>query len=701
VLDLELTERAEAVARRAAELGGGQPCLHHWMLAIIDCCPEVVEALSPASGDLAETRRCYEGFLEDNDPGMAFSLETVTAALPLTARPFTETDLARAVLLCAGFPLRDATADTLEIRLADASSTPTLDQLGIDLTAQARTAPGLPVVGRDAEIQQVLETLCRRTKRNPLLLGPAGVGKTAIVEGLARRIAAGDVPAGLRDARLVQLTVTALTAGCTHVGDFEARMQAVVAEASQPHIILFLDEAHTMIGAGVGRGNNDLANMLKPALARGDVACIAATTDEEFHAYFEHDGALLRRFQPITVPELDPTATLAVLRAARDVLAPARGVAVDDELLAFIVDFAGRYLRYRHFPDKAIDILDQCLACAVAGGRDRLTAEDAAHVARRLAGMPEALLKRLPQLRARLLGRSQLPPAAVEALITRLGVTLRGYDLRAVRPNAVLLLLNDAAGESAALAGLLAETLFADAGRTLAIDFSRFTQPGDVTMLVGAPPGFVGYERPVALHQVIDTPWCVLRCENLHAANPAALEVLAQGLREGVITLADGKRAYLCETLVLLTAHLPTAAMASFGLGEAPSPADLRERAGAFLGASLLEQADLLCAEVHDGAALRGAWLREALLAELCARFSPLGVQVVVEDSALSWLLAQGRMTTTQTEWERLIDEQLSPQIIPHLPAARPAHSLVLHVWADGESCRVTPGQGDTGACPE
>ena len=360
---------------------------------------------------------------------------------------------------------------------SSAGATPLLDKLGVDLTKAAR-AEMSPIIGREEEIELVIETLCRLTKRNPALIGPAGVGKTAIVEGLAQRVARAAVPEALRNLRIIMLPVSVLVANCKYVGEFEERMLALLGEANQPGIVLFIDEAHTVLGAGAGgRNGNDLANILKPALARGEIACIAATTDEEYRLHIESDSALERRFQPVRVQELTPAQTLVVLLRLRDELARLRGVEVPAEELEWIVAFAGQYLRNRHFPDKAVDILEQCVAYGLTQNKARLTQADIELVARRMVGMPLDVSHRLALLHEQLCRRSILPRETVTALVNRLNITLRGFDLRASRPNAVILLTGEAETESSLLAEIIAEYLFSDAERVVAMDFSRFLSP--------------------------------------------------------------------------------------------------------------------------------------------------------------------------------------------------------------------------------
>ena len=257
------------------------------------------------------------------------------------------------------------------------STTPLLDKIGRDLTLLAKQGELSPLIGREAEMQWIIEVLCRTEKRNPVLLGAAGAGKTAIVEGLAQRIASGNVPKLLQGDRLIEIPLAGLVAGTQYRGQLEDRVQQLIAEASQPGIILFFDEIHLLEGAGQSEGGIGAGEALKPVLARGDIAVIGATTPEEWRATIEKDDALARRFTTIAITELDKDATRPILRAVRDGLAKARGVTVSDDALDTLLDFADTSILNRRFPDKAIDLLQQAVAEAIVDGRTTVSQADA------------------------------------------------------------------------------------------------------------------------------------------------------------------------------------------------------------------------------------------------------------------------------------------------------------------------------------
>ncbi len=323
--------------------------------------------------------------------------------------------------------------------------TPLLDQLGRDLTTAAAEGKLAPLVGRERELQLTVETLCRVTKRNPVLLGPAGVGKTAIVEGFAQLIVAGSVPAMLRRVRLVEIKVGSLVSGMGVVGQLEERMTRLLAEASGDDVVLFIDEIHSILGSGGGGSGMDVAGLLKPALARGDLALIGATTDMEYKRILDRDPALERRFQPVPVSEMTRDEALEVLRVQRDRFRRIRGVTVGDDVLEWLVQFADRFLRNRHFPDKAIDLLEQCIAHAMVEGREDLDLATCRAVAQQLVGMPLQMDERLERLHESLQAAGILSPEDLAQLLDKLAFTMGGHDFAPERPNAVLLLLGDAA----------------------------------------------------------------------------------------------------------------------------------------------------------------------------------------------------------------------------------------------------------------
>ena len=707
-----LVEAAEALVDGSQH---GHLGVHHWLLALVERHAGMAEDLT-AGLDAAALRRYLRDRLRASDPGTALSAADARAraAERAAARGKAETaerDLAIVILLAAGYTVagaaptggpaaarrrgETAAAGNAVAETVPASGyqprgtrpTPTIERYGRDLTREAQEGTLTPIVGRTEEINLVIETLCRRTKRNPVLIGPAGVGKTAIVEGLAQRIVAGRVPEVLRGARVLTLLPSLVVAGAGAYGDLQTRMNAILAEASQDGVVLFIDEVHQVIGAGGMPGTADMASLLKPALARGELACVAATTDDEYRRFIEPDAALERRFQPVRVQELTPAQTLEVLRVLRDDLGRLRGVTVGDEVLAWLVDFAAQYLRNRYFPDKAVDLLEQCVAYAVTQGHDAVEDTDARAVAERLIGVPLELERRLEALRGRVGGEALLDDEDLQALVNRLQVTMRGMDVRPARPNAVVLLAGEAAASSEALAQAVAEALFGAANREIALDVGRFAHPADVAMLVGAPPGYVGYSDALPLHRLTQTPWCVLRLEGVDACHPQVRAVLAQGIANGFITDARGRRLYLSDAVVLMTASSAAEAQRPVGFmrDETPTERPTALDLAGLLGAELAAQVDLVCATATRTAPGRRRWIEERLLADLADRYRKQGLELRWDETFVHWLLERVEAAANSRDWERLMDEQIGPLLVPHLAGAGVGKPRAVRItWKDG-----------------
>jgi len=696
-----------------------QPGINHWLLVLLERYGPMAESLTKDLDTTALKRYLGEQIRQGNHgaqlPADHLTARALARAATRGKTQIMERDMAAAILAAANYvvtgptasiptaPVTSPTSTTPTTNNAPASTskagpdaappppdsattttvaaqilgepqrafrpTPLLEQFGRDLTREAREGKLPPVVGREGEVQLMLETLCRTTKRNPVLVGPAGSGKTAIVEGLAQRLVRGEVPETLRGSRLFALQPSTLVAGAGMVGELEKRMKGLLSEASQDGLLLFIDEVHSIIGAGGAPGSSDMASLLKPTLARGEIACIAATTDDEYRRFIEQDAALERRFQPIRIQEMTPDQAFEVLVALRDTLAARRGVQVDNAILRWLIEFAQRYLRNRHFPDKAVDLLEQCVAYAITQGKRVVELAEAEVVAQRLIGMPLAIEQQLTPLRAQLAEQALLDDDNIATLIGRLEVTLRGLDLRSSRPNAMILLLDQAAAASEALASVIAENLFGASDRVITIDCSRFVHPADVTMLLGAPPGYIGYSDSLPLHRLIQMPWSVLRCEHIEGCHPQVLAVLLQALAAGVLTDARGKRIYLSDTIVILTASVNIEEHRSIGFRQAETAqrSDTRRAAAAALGDDIAGLADLICATLPILDAAQRHFLGR-LLADLAERYRSQGLIIHWDISLIDWLSKQQDSSASQLDWERLIDEQVNSQLIHDLP---------------------------------
>jgi ATP-dependent Clp protease ATP-binding subunit ClpC len=515
------------------------------------------------------------------------------------------------------------------------SDTPTIDEFGNDLTAAAREGRVDPVVGREGEIEQTVEVLSRRTKNNPVLIGEPGVGKTAIVEGIAQRIVDGDVPDSLSGKRLVQLDLAGMLAGTRYRGDFEERLKKVIDEirAHPDELIIFIDELHTVVGAGAAEGAMSASNMLKPALARGELHIVGATTIDEYRKDIEKDAALERRFQPILVPEPSVADTIGILRGLRDRYEAHHQIRFTDEALVAAAELSDRYINDRFLPDKAIDLIDQAGARvrlrtttpardkrelqqrlehlrrekdeAVAvedyqragtlrdeiaslaeraegapgrGGREvpEVTPGDIAEVVSRATGIPvaqltaeekERLLQLEEQLHKRVIGQDEAVAAVAEA-VRRSRAGLGDPD----RPIGSFLFLGPTGVGKTELARALAEALFGSEDRMIRIDMSEFQERHTVSRLVGAPPGYVGYEEAGQLTEAVRrTPYAVLLLDEIEKAHPDVFNILLQVLDDGRLTDGQGRTVDFKNTVVIMTSNLGSDLIGRRGLGFAAS----------------------------------------------------------------------------------------------------------------------------------
>ena len=502
-------------------------------------------------------------------------------------------------------------------------STPTLDSLARDLTQIAREGNLDPVIGRSKEIQRVIEVLSRRTKNNPVLIGEPGVGKTAIAEGLAQQIVNNEVPEILRNKRVMTLDMGTVVAGTKYRGEFEDRLKKVMDEIRQAgNIILFIDELHTLIGAGGAEGAIDASNILKPALARGELQCIGATTLDEYRKYIEKDAALERRFQPIMVEEPTVEETIQILKGLRDRYEAHHRVAITDEAIEAAVRLSDRYITDRYLPDKAIDLIDEAgskvrlrsfttppnlkelemkleeirkekdaavqsqefeKAAALRDSEQRLreeleatkkawkekqgkensevTVEDIARVVSSWTGIPvtklaetetEKLLKLEDILHERVIGQEEAVKAVAQA-VRRARAGLKDPK----RPIGSFIFLGPTGVGKTELARALAEAMFGDENAMIRIDMSEYQERHSVSRLIGAPPGYVGYEEGGQLTEAVRRrPYSVILLDEIEKAHPEVFNILLQVLDDGRLTDNKGRTADFRNTIIIMTSNL-------------------------------------------------------------------------------------------------------------------------------------------------
>ncbi len=503
------------------------------------------------------------------------------------------------------------------------SKTPALDSFGRDLTELAKGKELDPVIGREREIERLVQVLCRRTKNNPVLLGEAGVGKTAIVEGLAQRIIAGEVPDILHEKRLVVLDLAMMVAGTKYRGQFEERIKAVMSEVRRArNVILFIDELHTLVGAGGAEGAIDASNVLKPALARGEIQCIGATTFDEYRKYIEKDAALARRFQAITVDQPTPEQTIEILKGIRDKYEDHHRVKITDDALKAAVEFSGRYIMGRVQPDKSIDVLDE------AGARVRIKSmskppnlaeieseieklsidkdeavkaadyeraaelrdqsekmrkkkediqqtwreqsqqkggvvdEDViAEVVSKMTGVPLQRLEkeeaqRLLQLEAELHKKVISQDAAIKSISKSIRRARAGLK-DPKRPMGSFVFVGPSGVGKTLLSKALAEFMFGDAEALVHLDMSEYMEKHNVSRLVGAPPGYVGYEEGGQLtEQIRRRPYAVVLLDEVEKAHPDVFNMLLQIMEEGRLTDSFGRHVDFRNTIIIMTSNI-------------------------------------------------------------------------------------------------------------------------------------------------
>ncbi len=591
----------------------------------------------------------------------------------------------------------------------EAATMKLLEQFSEDLIQKAATMD--PVIGRDREIDTVIGILSRKNKNNPALVGEPGVGKTAIAEGLAQRMAAGNVPPQLKDKRLVSLNMANLVAGTKYRGEFEERLRDVLAEIRRSgDVILFVDEMHTMVGAGAAEGAIDAANIFKPALGRGEIQMLGATTLDEYRKYIEKDPALERRFRPVTVAEPDEAATMAILQALKPGLEKHHGLRITEEALQSAIQLSRRYLPDLYLPDKAIDLLDEGAAHArmeeqrsgrglrkeleqelnaavresryekAAQLRDKMqtlaaktpqsrrpravTGEDVAWAVSERTGIPvgkltasrrEQILKLEENLASQVMGQREAVSAVAQS-VRRGFSTIRDEN----RPVASLLFTGPTGVGKTELCRALAQELYGSREAMIRLDMTEYMEKHSASRLIGAPPGYVGYEEGGKLTEAVRRrPYSLVLFDELEKAHPDVLGILLQIMEEGVLTDSTGRRVSFKNAIVVMTSNIGGNVKSS-GLGFQPTGRDGQTE-------KLLEQSfspeflgrvdRVVCFRPLEQEAM--AQIAGKYLMELCKRTAAAGVQLQLPDDLAARLGADCQRSGGARRLRHLVQDRV------------------------------------------
>lgn len=573
-------------------------------------------------------------------------------------------DIYTDVLALFGSPSSSGRAQTGTVRsTVRRADTKILDQYSRDLTELAAMGRISPVVCRGNEIQRAVQILSRKTKNNPVLVGEPGVGKTAVAEGLALSVSKGDAPDDLKRKRIVSLDIPAMLAGTKYRGDFEERVKSVLRDVKRAgDVILFIDELHTIIGAGSAEGSIDAANILKPALGRGEIQIIGATTPEEYRKHIEKDPALERRFQPVQVSEPSREQTVDMLMSLRTGLEKHHGVKISDEAIFSACDLSIRYIPDRFLPDKAIDLIDEaCAAVRLKKSKSKeernVKAQDIAEVVSMWTNIPvtglsgdekNKLVNLEARLKERIIGQDEAVSAVARA-IRRSRVGLRDPE----RPVGSFLFLGPTGVGKTELCRALAETVYGDEKAMIRLDMSEYMEKHSVSRLIGSPPGYVGYEEGGQLTEKIRRhPWSVVLFDEIEKAHEDIWSILLQIMDDGHLTDAAGRRVDFRNSLIVMTSNIGAKTITEnrcslgFESGGVRTAAEMRsavmEELRQTFKPEFLNRIDetIVFNRLSQDNLLE---ITHSLLGGIEKRFEKLGLKLIVPDETALWLSQNGQ----------------------------------------------------------
>lgn len=598
------------------------------------------------------------------------------------------TELHRAAQVAGQRELVPSKSRSAKLSSSPSSPTSALEKYGRDLTELARNGQLAPLVGRSDELRRLAQILLQQGSRNAILVGEAGVGKTCVVEGLAQRMISPQAPPAFRDKRFIEISMAALVAGTNHRGDFEERLQRVVAEASKPNIVLFIDEIHTLMGAGSSQGSMDAANILKPALARGEICCIGATTEAEYRRYIEADAALQQRFQLVRLQEPSRDEAIEILRGRLAQLQEHHGLPIEEDALVAAVDLSVRYNPSQRLPRKAVQLLDE--ACAQAriksfSGESQpvsLTRDDIVQCAASVYDVPATLMTqteatRLLNLESVLEEQVKGQEEAIAEVCKTIRIARAGLH-KSGRPQGVFLFVGPTGTGKTELAKTLTQALFGREDRLIRFDMSEYAQEHSVARLIGAPPGYVGHEAGGQLTNAIRTsPHSVVLLDEIEKAHPEIYRRLFLPVfDEGRLTDGLGRLASFSEAVIIMTSNLGMSASdenLGFIRRDSKANADaLRERVEKKLSEAMPPEMLARIGNIVFFRPLEREAVRQIIDKAVGRLQSPLaehGLEINLDESAYALLIQQGYSEVfgareMERTVERLLVEPLSRSIL-------------------------------------